>query len=107
MSDSLEGNGRILRGTVFLAEEARKRDPDNFVIEEVVFDGVTVVGPAVVIVLGKTQLRGNSFPPNIDGWLWTFPKSKKQLLGCIGARDCLFEGCTFRGVAIMGDEGFV
>jgi hypothetical protein len=93
--------------TIVLPAFVREHFPDSLVIEEMVFEGCKLVGPAVLIPFGSTQLRGNSIPGDLNAFLWEITGTRTNVMGGIGMRDCLIEGCSFEAVGLAGDGDFI
>lgn len=80
--------------------------PDLTVTEDVL-DGITfenchLVGPAVLIPLGQTEITGCSFDGELDAVLWPIDDGRPAVTGAIGLNACRLVGCrlTRLGLAV-------
>lgn len=69
------------------------------VIEGVTFENVTLVGPAVVIFQGQTELNRCGFEGDPESTLWPLG-SRARALGAILLLDCKFYTCRFSRIGI-------
>jgi hypothetical protein len=75
------------------------------ILEELVFEGCEIVGPAVLMLLGSTQFRDNRFTDG-EASFWSL-QTDRAYVGAIGIKDCLFEGCAFRRIGIAADDATI
>lgn len=74
------------------------------VLRELVFEDCEIVGPAVLLILGSTQLLESS----IDGpnAVWDLDPNRGYI-GGIGIEACLFQRCVFRRVGFGGHPDLI
>jgi hypothetical protein len=82
--------------TVRLADLAVAHD----VLERLTFENCDVVGPAVIVLLGKTQVTECRWTGEPEAVLWP-AHGREQVVGAIGLRNCLITGCRFHRVGIL------
>jgi hypothetical protein len=62
----------------------------------------------VLALVGKTAFKQCDLGgPNIDALLWEVPRSRRLVVGAIGAIDCTFQACTFIGVGYAGPPDMI
>lgn len=68
------------------------------VISEVRFTNCTIVGPAVIILMGNSSMTHTSLD-SADA-LWPFPDDRQYLVGVLGFTDCHFVNCQLQRLGI-------
>lgn len=68
-------------------------------IDGVTFENCTLIGPAVVALLGGVTLQGSSFDGEVDAVLWPLHE-RDQVIGAIGLRDCVIVGCRLQRIGL-------
>lgn len=68
------------------------------VIRGVTFENCTLVGPAVVVVMGGT-LSGCVFEGPTDALFWPIG-TRRHVIGAVGLSDCTLVGCRFQRIAV-------
>lgn len=85
----------------------------NDLIEGVTFENCTLVGPAVIVLLGKCTLQGSRFDGEREAVLW--PLGDRELVvGAIGLGNCTLVACRLQRIGLaypaaqeqMVNEGF-
>jgi hypothetical protein len=83
------------------------------IIRSVRFKGCRIEGPAIIPIAGGSKYVGTLnylIRPGMDAdvrehpewFFWVLPDDQPYAVGLIGLEDCLFEDCTFDGVAWAG-----
>jgi hypothetical protein len=80
---------------------------DLVVIDDVIqgqrFENCTIVGPAVLALMGRVTLTHCFFDaPTADALFWPVPPERGQVLGAIGVRDTEFYSCRFQRIGFAG-----
>ncbi len=94
--DNLNDIGVYRDQTVRLADLTTVDD----VLERLTFENCDVVGPAVVVLLGDTQVTDCHWTGDADAVLWP-AHGRQQVVGAIGLRNCLVTGSRFHRVGIL------
>jgi hypothetical protein len=81
------------------------RLPDLAVTDDVLtgltFENCELVGPAVIVPLGTTAIRGCNWAGDP---LWVIPNDHTELVGAIGLQDCHLVGCRMRQIGLAVPE---
>jgi len=77
------------------------------VIRGVTFENCALLGPAVLVLLGASEITGCSLEGDPDGVFWEIPPERGQVIGAIGLQDCHVVGCTFRFVGFGVPSGLL
>jgi hypothetical protein len=93
------GNGKERSGEVVRLSELAG---DEGVIEDRHFEGLHIIGPAVIVVQGDFSLVENEIEGDPDAFLWTIEPHRERVIGAILVKDSTFEGCVFTNVGIAG-----
>lgn len=74
-------------------------------IEEVTFENCTLVGPAVIALLGEGTFRDSAFDGDPDGVLWPLG-DRRHVIGAVGLLNCTVIGCRLQriGLAYAADQ---
>jgi hypothetical protein len=102
-SDFDFASDRIHRGEDINMVAFFREHGEQWMVRERIFDSCTLIGPAVLIVMGGTQFRGNRIDRRS---LWVI-ELHRPYMGALGVEYCLFENCTFESVGIAGNADFV
>lgn len=73
------------------------------IIRGVTFENCTLVGPAVVVLLGTTSLQRATIDGDTEGALWPIG-ARERVLGAIGLADCVVVGCRFQRIGFAVPE---
>ena len=76
------------------------------VLEDFVFEGCDIKGPAVLVPQGSTFASTNLLG-DPEALLWDIPPNRPKVAGAILVRNCTFEGCTFINVGLAGPPEFI
>ena len=98
MPDDLTYEDRVIRITELAGEDG--------VLDNLVFIGCQINGPAVVVVQGST-LDTNTFDGDLDAILWEVPVTRQRVVGAVLARNCSFTRCRFSNVGFAGPPEFI
>ncbi len=82
--------------TVRLGDLAALED----VLTGLTFENCEIVGPAVVALLGDTQVTDCHWTGDADAVLWP-AHGREQVVGAIGLKDCVITGCRFFRVGML------
>lgn len=69
------------------------------VLSGVTFENCTIIGPAVIALLGGVTLRGCSFDGEAEAVLWPLG-ARQNVLGAIGLLNCVLVGCRFQRIGL-------
>lgn len=98
---------RDLPNPIFQKEiDIRAMADDEAKVEDRVFMGCAITGPAVVVPLA-TSLVDSTFDGTPDSVLWEIPDRRTLVLGAIGLIRCRFYGCTFTNIGFAGKAPFI
>jgi hypothetical protein len=64
------------------------------------FDGCTLVGPAVVVLVGEGSITGCTLKGDHAGLFWPLGPDRDHVIGAIGLRDCTLTNCTLQRIGI-------
>lgn len=73
----------------------------NSMIANRTFDGDTLVGPAVIVLLEDVKLDGITFETDADALFIVIPQGSR-VVGVIGLKNVELRNCTFQNIAIAG-----
>jgi hypothetical protein len=82
--------------TVRLSDLAALED----VIDGVTIENCEIHGPAVVALLGNTQITGCQWSGDADGIIWP-AHGREQVVGAIGLKDCVITDSQFFRVGVL------
>lgn len=71
------------------------------------FEECTIYGPAVLAPLYKNIFDECIFEGDPNALIWEVPEERNQVIGAIGAQQCVFRRCNFRGIGIAGKRELV
>jgi hypothetical protein len=90
-------DGRVFRDqTVRLSDLAVLED----IIDGVTIESCEIHGPAVVALLGNTQITGCHWSGDADGIIWP-AHGREQVVGAIGLKDCFITDSQFFRVGVL------
>lgn len=69
------------------------------VIRAVTFENCTLVGPAVIILLGTGALQDSGFDGDAEGVLWPLG-DRSHVIGAIGLEDCAIISCRLQRIGL-------
>ena len=65
------------------------------VLRGLTFENCQIVGPAVLILLGKTLVQDCNWEATPESMIWVVEDDRDSVTGAIGLEDCEFYGCRF------------
>lgn len=74
------------------------------VIEQITFENCQLIGPAIVVLLGNTELRDSGFDGDVDAILWPIG-DRQQIIGAIALTNCSLIGCRFQRIGLAVPDG--
>src|SRR5439155_756251 len=86
--------------TIVLAEFARRLAPEDYALRELIFEECEILGPAVLIVDGQTQIDGCRASGPTEGLIWHIDRGPR--VGAVASWNCLWDRCRFSGVGFAG-----
>lgn len=73
------------------------------VLNGLTFQNCQIIGPAVLIPLGQTQILHCTWDaPLVEAVFWEIPPERSVVVGAIAAADCTFSSCLFIQVGLAG-----
>ncbi len=76
---------------------------NTFILERLNFLNCRIVGPAVLVPLGETQILHCGFDASgVEAVYWEIPPSRTEIVGAVGLQDCTFSNCTFVLIGLAG-----
>jgi hypothetical protein len=95
---------RTYRNTVIRIVDLAVTDE---VIEDVQFEGCTIIGPAILGLIDNNDFISPIFDaPSLDGFFWPVAPERGPVVGVIGIRNCRFYSCRFQRVGLAAEPGF-
>jgi hypothetical protein len=78
--------------------------PQNFMVKGKIFEDCDLFGPAAIAMLGAGEIGWCVFssPTGVDDILLEIQLSRRHVEGVVIFHDCVFRGCRFFGIAIVG-----
>ncbi len=70
------------------------------VIKDATFTNCLVTGPAVLLPMADTHLRGCQWDGSPDGLFWPIETGRQSVIGAIALQGCTFEGCRFQRIGL-------
>jgi hypothetical protein len=76
------------------------------VIEGVTFEKCQLVGPAIVVLIGNSEISGCTWDGPLEGFLFPFRSDRSLVIGAIGLMNCKLYGCrmTRLGLAVPENQ---
>lgn len=75
----------------------------TFVLEGLEFSNCRILGPAVLVSLGNTDMiRCNWDAPDLESIFWEISPARKAVVGAVAVRDCTFSSCSFSLIGLAG-----
>lgn len=73
------------------------------VIEGVTFENCTLIGPAVIVLLGAGTFKDSVFDGDVEALLWPLG-SRNHVIGAIALVGCTVVGCRLQRVGLAFPE---
>lgn len=99
MSTPPTGNSELRNEVVRISELT----VNSVTLEGLTFQNCKILGPAVLLLLGRTTLVHSTFDaPNAEALFWEIPPSRALVVGAVSAVDCTFSACRFEAIGLGG-----
>jgi hypothetical protein len=66
------------------------------------FMNCRIMGPAVLIPQGRTEISNCSFDGDVAAVFWEIPSRRAYVLGGVATVDCTFSACNFNSIGLAG-----
>lgn len=76
------------------------------VIEGLEFSNCRIVGPAILIPLGQTNIVHSRWGGALDAVFWEITPGRDHVIGAVGIVDCTFSNCAFSDIGFAGPAEF-
>ena len=74
------------------------------VLSDLTFEGCDLVGPAVILPLGTTEISNCKWDGTPESIFWIIPRNREILIGAIGLANCQLIGCRLRNIGLAIPE---
>ncbi len=80
---------------------------NTFVMENEKFSNCRIVGPAILVPTGTTQIVHCDWPGDLNSIFWEILPGRTQVFGAVEVRDCVFSGCRFEYMGLAGQKALL
>ena len=71
-------------------------------LREYTFSNCRILGPAIVIPLGRTEMGHCTWNGSIDAIFWEISEGRNHVIGAVALVDCVFSNCVFQEIGFAG-----
>lgn len=70
-------------------------------LEDLTFENCQIIGPAVIIGLGDTEINSCTFEGPPEAFLWPISDDRVAAIGAIGLKNCRLYGCKLTRIGVV------
>lgn len=73
-------------------------------LDDVTFFNCQIIGPAVIVPLGETEISNCGWDGDFDSVIWPLSSSRERIIGAVGLNNCRVFNCRLTRIGLAVAE---